>query len=649
LAGGERDAGAGAPPSAGAAAPPAGAGGLAGGERDAGAGAPPSAGAPAPPADADGFAGGGQDAGAPPAGDPGARAGGEQHAGAAASAGDRAGAVPPAAGLPPRPPPSRRPAGPPAEEPPSSAATVPPVARRGGADGPVDRTLVSRVGDAPPGVRTEHRTVQRRRRALAAGAAVVLLGGGVAVALALNSDPPAPQPTPTATATATATPAPNGARAFDFDGDGDPAVVAGLPGWRAAGVSGRAGAVALPGTSVLLPGTELDPPVEGAFGAAVASGDFDRDAHADLAVGSPGADADDAEGREGAVTIVPGSDDGLVPDRAATRPGPGVSGPFRAARYGVTLAAGDFDRDRFADLVIGIPGARSREGRPGSGALQLIFGGPGGLQENRTRTIVRPDRAMDGFGTLVRAGDANRDGHVDLVEASPGDPGNGIPGHANYCPGRRDGPVRCRPLAGIVDAGPASLAIADMTGDDFPEVIGGIPAAGAGAGAVSVWLGQPSGPADLPVLITQESLGVDGNSQPEDRFGAALATARIDGDGAVDLVVAAPGEDEGKGRVTVLMGGPDIYDPATVEPFGSSYGDLPVAEWDGAEFGAAVTIVDTAGDDRPALTVAVPGTGQLVTLPNTGTGFTDEGSTAQDLRELPGDGELPDGSPIFLR
>ena len=102
-------------------------------------------------------------------------------------------------------------------------------------------------------------------------------------------------------------------------------MVAGLPGWRAAGAGGRAaGAVALPGTSRLVAGTELDPPVEGAFGAAVASGDFDRDGHADMIVGAPRADADDAEGREGAVTIVPGS-----LGRARHRPGRHAAGPGR--------------------------------------------------------------------------------------------------------------------------------------------------------------------------------------------------------------------------------------------------------------------------------------------------------------------------------
>ena len=174
-------------------------------------------------------------------------------------------------------------------------------------------------------------------------------------------------------------------------------------------------------------------------------------------------------------------------------------------------------------------------------------------------------------------------------------------------------------MAGIVDAGPASIAVGDLTGDDFPEVVAGMPSAGAGEGAVSVWLGQPNGPSELPLLITQESPGVLGNSQPEDRFGEAVAVARIDGDRAADLIIGAPGEDEGKGRVSVLMGGPEGYDPLRAEAIGSSYGDLPVEDWEGAEFGAAVTAVDTDGDGRPALTVAVPGTGQLLTIPNTGT------------------------------
>ena len=370
---------------------------------------------------------------APPPGVRGAMAGAAPDAGAAA-ADQEAGEQPPGdrgAVLPPLPPRVARRAAPPAEEPPSSAATVPPAARRGGADGPVERTLVSRVADAPPGVRTEHRTAQRRRRALAAGAAVLLLGGGVAAALALNPDAPPATPTPTATATvtATATPFPDPARGFDFDGDGNPAVVAGLPRWQAAGAGGgAAGAVALPGTSQLLAGAELDPPVEGAFGAAVASADFDRDGHADMAIGSPRADTDDAEGRAGAVTILPGSARGLVPDRAATRPGPGVSGavPRRALRR---RARRRRPRPR---QVLRPRDRRSRRALPGraprvrraAGDLRRTRRPPGG-----PRAHDPPARAGDGrLRTLLRTGDANRDGNVDVIEASPGDPANGIPG-----------------------------------------------------------------------------------------------------------------------------------------------------------------------------------------------------------------------------
>jgi hypothetical protein len=140
-----------------------------------------------------------------------------------------------------------------------------------------------------------------------------------------------------------------------------------------------------------------------------------------------------------------------------------------------------------------------------------------------------------------------------------------------------------------------------------------------------------------------------GNSQAEDRFGQAVAAAHVDADGAADLIVSAPGEDEGQGRVSVLMGGPEGYDPLRVEAFGSSDAALPVDDWDGAEFGAALTAVDADGDRRPSLYVAVPGTGQVITLPNTGDGFTADGATAKDLGELPGSGQLPAGSPIFLR
>ncbi len=92
------------------------------------------------------------------------------------------------------------------------------------------------------------------------------------------------------------------------------------------------------------------------FGSALATGDFNADGYDDLAIGVPeqnvvGEDA-------GAVNVIYGSSDGLTahsnqfwdlldPDFPAL--------PQANARFGDSLASGDFNGDSFADLAIGMP------------------------------------------------------------------------------------------------------------------------------------------------------------------------------------------------------------------------------------------------------------------------------------------------------
>ena len=93
--------------------------------------------------------------------------------------------------------------------------------------------------------------------------------------------------------------------------------------------------------------------------------DFNGDAYTDLAVGVPSEDVGHKE-QAGAVNVLYGSQFGLTAagDQHWTQDTPGVLGTAEGGpghdenpydRFGAALASGDFDRDGYADLAIGVP------------------------------------------------------------------------------------------------------------------------------------------------------------------------------------------------------------------------------------------------------------------------------------------------------
>ena len=176
------------------------------------------------------------------------------------------------------------------------------------------------------------------------------------------------------------------------------------------------------------------------FGSALAAGDFDGDGYDDLAVGIPFKDRPPVNGVEqpdtGAFGEVFGSAAGLVPARSIlwyefNLPGPHASEPND--RFGDALAAGDFDRDGFADLAVGHPG----EDIFGdfNGAATLLMGAAGtGLAAVRNRTFEAGLEGIPGnqwewyqdFGTSLAAGDFDGNGHDDLAIGAPWDDEYGL-------------------------------------------------------------------------------------------------------------------------------------------------------------------------------------------------------------------------------
>jgi hypothetical protein len=371
------------------------------------------------------------------------------------------------------------------------------------------------------------------------------------------------------------------------------------------------------------------------FGSALASGDFDGDGFADLAVGAPG-----SGNSNGAVWVFYGSRDGVGVARAQLFRGPPPSPLGWGSEYGAALAVADLDGDGFADLVVGAP-----EDEPVSefhgGSVQLLFGSAAGLSADRSRTLGRPHGDDFEFGRLLALGDVDGDGFPDLVEAGSGVAtdydGEGEPGQTAFCRGGPAGPLACRTLGRRVVPGPTSLAIGDLTGDGRAEIVQGVPyehflrdddadPSPSVAGIVRVWPGTPSGPIRRrSIVVTQDSRGVPGTSEQGDRFGQSVTVGRLDRDRFGDIAVGAPGEMPGYGRVTILRGAAHGISQHGTLVYDRRARGLPRSSRRWRGLGATLSLLDHDGDGRLDLTIGMMSEahrlGALLTLRGTRRGI----------------------------
>jgi hypothetical protein len=161
------------------------------------------------------------------------------------------------------------------------------------------------------------------------------------------------------------------------------------------------------------------------FGETLATGDFDNDGFADLAIGITGEDVGSIK-NAGSVLVLYGSSAGLsARDQLWTENSPGIKGVAEAFDYfGETLSSGDFDGDNYADLAIGLPWENAGS-KANSGTVLILYGSSKGLSDRDqlwsqdSKGIKGVVEAGDRFGSSLVTYDEDDDGFDELVIGIP--------------------------------------------------------------------------------------------------------------------------------------------------------------------------------------------------------------------------------------
>ena len=323
-----------------------------------------------------------------------------------------------------------------------------------------------------------------------------------------------------------------------------------------------------------------------AFGAYVATGDFNGDGYADVVVSAPD------YGSGGGLFIFPGGPFGIEDGNPGSAQTAVLGSTSRGVGYPMACP-GDVNGDGYDDLIA----------TTDSGDVWILYGASAGIPSGPVTSaathLTGPD---DTFGEVVAgAGDVNGDGIDDVIvgDYTANTDTGAVYVFLGSASGIASGTASSAAATLGGDAtneefGFSAAGAGDVNGDGYADIVVGSFAYGATFnGAAFVFLGGPSGIASGGPATAAAALLSDANRAG---FGTRIAGGDVNGDGYSDVVITAAGysgASASEGAAFVFLGGP-LGIPSTTT-LASAYARLTGSQ-SNTGFGDTLAVGDVNGD-----------------------------------------------------